>query len=342
MLELNLTEETLSFSSSLGNVPNRGSGAEGDIFLNGVPYLQTVNDVTTLPATGIHFEPGMWLAVPATTAPNEPVTLARMASIPHGTTINAQGTLFITVPGGPVLNPVGITPFVGGQPNNKVPFPSQTAANKTTPRIPQDLTGFIAAGTITQPMLTDPTTVLRNHIAHQNITQTSVIFISTNPGLPLAEGPLPPATPSTNPPPAITPPFGGGTASIAFLNGVPNPPPTGNGPNAQGTQMDAIFWIETVTYQVAVPELHAGSPPVVLRPVQTNPPVPVQPTFIASIPFKPGKKFPGGTVTVETTQIQYSQKVILNFAGLSWPHVSVATLVPADPVPIPDNLLALV
>ncbi|WP_165359408.1 hypothetical protein [Lichenibacterium minor] len=41
------------------------------------------------------------------------------------------------------------------------------------------------------------------------------------------------------------------------------------------------------------------------------------------------------------TQIQYTQKVILNFAGLSWPHVSVATLVPAGPVPIPASLLPM-
>ena len=26
------------------------------------------------------------------------------------------------------------------------------------------------------------------------------------------------------------------------------------------------------------------------------------------------------------TQLQYAQKVLLNFNGLSWPHVSVATL----------------
>lgn len=30
----------------------------------------------------------------------------------------------------------------------------------------------------------------------------------------------------------------------------------------------------------------------------------------------------------ETHQLQYSQKVLLNFAGLSWPHVTVATLTP--------------
>ena len=104
--------------------------------------------------------------------------------------------------------------------------------------------------------------------------------------------------------------------------------------------MDAVFWIETVVYQVEVPELEAGIPAVVLSPVATNPPT-LQPKFLASVPFLPGKKFAGGTIHVAAIQIQYTQKVILNFAGLSWPHVSVATLVPADPIPIPANLLPM-
>src|SRR3954468_3383252 len=92
ILELNLTEETLSFSPSLGSIPNRGM-VQGDIFLNGVPYLQTINDITDpSQPVGIHFEPGVWLSVPATTVPAEGATLVRMASIPHGTTIEAQGT----------------------------------------------------------------------------------------------------------------------------------------------------------------------------------------------------------------------------------------------------------
>jgi len=45
LLELNLTRETLSFSPSLGSVPNRGE-VMPDIFLNGVPYLQVISDVT--------------------------------------------------------------------------------------------------------------------------------------------------------------------------------------------------------------------------------------------------------------------------------------------------------
>lgn len=75
VLELNLTTESLSFSSSLGEIPNRGLETQTDIQLNGVPYVQAISDVTNL-ATGkgdalaapIHFEPGLWMHVPATTA----------------------------------------------------------------------------------------------------------------------------------------------------------------------------------------------------------------------------------------------------------------------------------
>ena len=68
VLEINLTEETLSFSAPLGNVPNRGFGTQKDIFLNGVAYIQAVNDVTNTatgradgPASNIHVEPGTWM-----------------------------------------------------------------------------------------------------------------------------------------------------------------------------------------------------------------------------------------------------------------------------------------
>jgi hypothetical protein len=183
--------------------------------------------------------------------------------------------------------------------------------------------------------------VLRNQILHQTITETVAIGISTNPAAPLFGGPLPGGATATTPPPVIKPSFGGGPENIAFLMGLPNPPPTGQGPNAQSVQMDAIFWIETVIYKVNVPALPPGSAPIVLQPVSTSPAIPLQPSFVAAIPFVPNKGFAGGTVTVATTQIQYSQKVMLNFNGLSWPHVSVASLVPASPILIPDNLLPL-
>ena len=47
---------------------------------------------------------------PANVLPAEGASLVPMASIPHGTTIEALGTSF-TVAGGPVIKPVDITPF---------------------------------------------------------------------------------------------------------------------------------------------------------------------------------------------------------------------------------------
>lgn len=311
LLELNLTRETLSFSPALGKVPNRGE-VQRSAFLNGVPYLQVIQDVTHPgQPVGIHFEPGLWMSMPQTTDPNVPQpTVFRMASIPHGTTIEAQGTFF-PVNGKPVIAPVDITPFIAGHPGQKNKFPSQKVSNEDTARIPQNLTSFVAAGTITQAMLDDPNSVLRNHIASQNITSTTVIEISTDPAAPL---------------------FGGGTDNIAFLLGDPGDP-QGNNANANAVKMQATFWIETVEFSVDVPIFQPGQPPLVIPAEAGGAGQPV-PEFLVNppIPITAPR-----TIKVAATQIQYSQLVLLNFNGLSWPHVSVATLVPAGPVPVPAS-----
>jgi len=54
-------------------------------------------------------------------------------------------------------------------------------------------------------MLTDPNTLLRNHIASQNIVATTIISVATIPALPL---------------------FGGGADNIAFLQGNAATPPS--------------------------------------------------------------------------------------------------------------------
>lgn len=258
ILELNITSEILTFGTSVNSVPNRGSlPDQGDIFLNGVAYTQAINDVTTpgelIP---VHFEPGLWLFVPPTANPPEPgPTVVRMASIPHGTTIQAQG-IFATFSGPPQIPPVDITPFVtGSNPPQLVSFTSQSAANPSTFRLPQTL-----PPTITQAMLDDPNSVLRTAIATQNILSTTVLSVSTLAAPPMA---------------------GGGANNIQFLGGS-NATATSqaSGPNAQAIQMTATFWIETVQNADCS-------------------------TF---------------------QQIQYSQTVFLNFNGLIWPHVSVATL----------------
>jgi hypothetical protein len=94
------------------------------------------------------------------------------------------------------------------------------------------------------PFVKDPNLVLKAAIQHQTIIKTVVIVISTSPV--------------------------GGIVNIPFVVS-----------NANATQLDAIFWIETV-------QQPDGS------------------TFL---------------------QLQYTQTVVLNFLGINWPHISVATLV---------------
>jgi hypothetical protein len=89
-LELNLTTETLEFTVIPGTIPNRGL-LQGDLIMAGVRYLQQISDANVIDPTtnqnaGLHVEPGLWLSVPATTDPPVPASVARLASIPHGTT----------------------------------------------------------------------------------------------------------------------------------------------------------------------------------------------------------------------------------------------------------------
>jgi hypothetical protein len=289
-----------------------GSGNQPDIALNGVSYLQTITDVT-VPSqpVGIHFEPGLWMVVPPTTIPVEGPTVFRMGSIPHGTTIEAQGTTSV-IAGRPTIPAVGITPnFLGGGPQ---PFPSQQAANNNTARIPQNLNSFVQAGTITQAMLDDPNTFLRSHVAVHTVTSTTIISIATDPALPI---------------------IGGGTDNVAFLLGIQVPPPNQNNsqPNAQAMRMEATFWVETVEYTVEVPIFEPGQPPLII-PGQAGAAGQPVPEFLVNPPVAITAP---RSIVATATQIQYSQHVFLNFNGLIWPHVSVATLVPASPVPVPAS-----
>lgn len=97
--------------------------------------------------------------------------------------------------------------------------------------------------------------------------------------------------------------------------------------------MSSTFWIETVQSTLEIPVLAEGASTTIQVPAP-NSKAPAGPTFNVKPPFAvtaPRK------LVVTWTQIQYSQTVMLDFAKLSWPHVSVATLVPADPLEIPPS-----
>lgn len=338
ILELNLTLEQLSFGAPLGKIPNRGFGSQADVNLFGVPYLQTVQDVTNPDSgkgdntkqTGIHFEPGVWLNVPAADFQNKQDSIVRMASIPHGTTINAQGFVPTrnlspqSVMGGelkgPAFDTLDARPFNIGQPNSQDSlqgaFSSLDVNKKKSFRIPQDLKKLATSGKITSELIRNPNLYLKAAIKDLNITETITFEVHTGPG---------PPDQKLN---------GGGTTNVAFLAGKQDPvttafPGSDGSMNAHAVSMRAKYWIERVIYKVPVGPLKANEemkiPVFAQMPKDSTAPTP---KFLIKAP-------PGGipnqtTIDVPGIQIQTSQLVLLNFGGLTWPHVSVSTLVPAE------------
>jgi len=258
-LQLNMTEETFSFTDISGptGIANRGL-LQRDIFLGGVAYLQAIND--SFDHTGQHFEPGVFSNVPQTENPEEPVTVVRMGSIPHGTTINMQGQSFMADE--PIIGVSSIVPFrigsVDDGATDLVPFSEQDLSIPTASR-----TDLARVTGLDQAHLNDPNLFLKDVLAHQTITETVVLVLSTDSTLPES-----------------VPDVGGGAANIAFLVGKGAPP--AGGPNANMPKASSIFWIE--------------------KGVDEN--------------------------GDQLLQLQYTQRVILDFNGLSWPHITVATLRP--------------
>jgi hypothetical protein len=207
-LELNLTEETISFADIPGAIPNRGLLQE-DLIMFGLHYMQLVNDNH---GNGLHLEPGVWLNIPATTNPLEPATVARLGSIPHGTTVLAQGIAW-TNAGPPRFEVINIKPFPIGNPSNPIDFPEEDLSIPTPFRSPPNLIQGV-----TQAMVDNPNSVLADAIAGQTIVKTITLAITTE----------------------NEPVIGGGTANTAFLQGG------ASGPNADAVRMTAIFWIEWV------------------------------------------------------------------------------------------------
>ena len=250
-LQLNLTSETIEFNGVGGPVPNRGLN-EPDIAIFAIRYLQQIHDANfPIPqgGGGLHVEPGFWLSIPATPETAGARSLVRAASIPHGTTILAQGTAVSQLP--PVIPAVSTVPFQtgGGQ---QFPFPTEsiltnTSSFRTTP---------LPAG-ITQGLVDNPNVLLTDEnqaAANQGFQIVESVEISVS-----ASG--------------VT---AGGQAAVGAIGNIPFLLP-----NADVADVSATFWLQRV-------------------------------------------KNPAGASFL---QLQYSQSVLLNFNGLTWPHVTVGTLV---------------
>lgn len=322
-LQLNQTHETLTITPIGSAIPNRGFGQD-DIELFGLSYLQKIHDHHM--GGAIHLEPGLWITQPGTTYPPEnPPTngqiIARMATIPHGTAVLAQGNA-ISFTGAPTLQPPDLilkyhgslfpsfnsTPFLADPPvinahgssekqtPSRIPVRpfgqydlcnSADAASLRTPSLPRQI-----GGVPMQEVVNDPIRLLQAVIEEQAKDCTFEGFalnIATQDTIAFRRH-------RDSPPAGSTASIrvtgaGGGTKNILFLEGAEQ------GPNAQAGLVYATFWLEKV-----MPES-------------------------------------GG----HFMQLQYAQMAVLNFpvyellhqkeAGgkgrpvlLGWPHVSVATL----------------
>ncbi len=306
-LELNLTKETLDFHVIPGVVPNRGVANQADLELYGLHYLQRVTDADPPPFStagqALHIEPGLFMNVPASQVPENPASIVRMASIPHGVSVLMQGPNPGTVPtpgppqippiypiaGLPVFNPPAGALGLGIQPVN-IPPPGGDGLEHVVPEvnISNDVAGSQSNGPYPasfQGFINDPNSILRTAIAGQDILGHITINLSTND-------------------------VGSGIANIPFL-GLPNSADPENPitPNAFVSSATATFWIEWVRIPGPYPPGHYhgghGHQPEADDPLRAIEPFWGEPTFL---------------------QLQYSQMVILIFNGVLWPHVTVATL----------------
>jgi hypothetical protein len=265
-LELNQTQETLRFDPIASSIPNRGN-AQDDIELFGLTYLQKISDAVT--GGALHIEPGIWVTVPKTDAPPETASVARMASIPHGNALLAQGTAIqvSSLPGGTFpIQPANTAPFPQGDPmpagGTQGGFPEYDLSN-VTPAATDSRTPFgdtppvplpaAINGVPMQTVVNDPTRLLQQAITGQFIEEMVVLQIATVASLDFKAKPV------------LVTNGGGGIENIAFLQ-----------TNANTALVFATFWIEKIkhpahhfmqlqyvqTVLLNFPLLPAGKPPV--------------------------------------------------------------------------------
>jgi len=357
-LQLNQTRERLKFEPIGSAIPNRGFGQD-DIQLFGLTYLQQITDAGFDGA--LHIEPGIWVTQPPTSFPPESVPppaqlVARMATIPHGNSVLAQG---IAKPftGAPVLT----------IPGSQYSFSLFPSFNSTPFGVPPTAPGIVFNAAGSSEKLTAPT------VPATPFPQYDV----TVPIGPIPPGPFnPPFTLNTRTPFDTTPaepPLPATINGVAMQDVVNDPilllqkdiqELVAAGYTFEGTSLN-IATTSPVTFlqnansgaagpkvPVTVPQFGGGIENIQFlmgdSPVTGTPPAP-QPqenaqTAVVYATFwieKVTHKHSGFSFM----QLQYAQMVVLNFpilhlftqapgapespghyVNLGWPHITVATL----------------
>lgn len=329
-LQLNQTNETLKIDPIGSSIPNRGFGQD-DIELFGLTYLQRISDASTDGA--LHIEPGIWVTQPETSYPPETPPpggqiVARMATIPHGNSVLAQGGAT------PFTDPPTLT--AGGQQYAFSVFPSFNSTPFAIP--PASAQPKInAAGSseqLTAPALTPPATPFTEY-------NLAIADSASNPRTPFGTSPAEPPLPASiegvamqdvvNDPililqAVIQEQVGQGYSfegvalniatqpSIVFLTQKNDP----TGPSAPVPVIDGAGGIENILFLEGGDPTGARGPNALTSLVYAT-------FWIEKVTRPPQDSF---------MQLQYAQMTILNFGILNapgapilgWPHISVATL----------------
>lgn len=337
-LQLNATNETLTFTAIPNAIPNRGVGDQPDITIYGLHYLQSINDgdPNKFPNHGeaLHIEPGLFLNVPASgkTADGTPVadgnvlpaTIVRLGTIPHGVSVLMQGLApsATPTPGAPQIPDIYPIPELptfspdpapantgrGIQPANLGPYTQTNPPFHAVPEVvlSADGTGSQSNGPYDATTGVDPALFQRavdnpNQLLREEIAGQDIlghIRLDLNSQF---------AADSLN---------NGNLAqsigNIPFL-GIPQlvgdtSPHAVASNNALVKSARATFWLEFVRMPHSGPDRGHGGHPF------DGP---------AAGPLNSLTKFHGPDVFL---QLQYSQVVILVFNKVLWPHITIATL----------------
>lgn len=330
-LQLNQTRETLRFDPINAPIPNRGFGQD-DIELFGLTYHQQISDAST--GGLLHVEPGLWITQQTTTYPVEPVPpippdarlVSRLGTIPHGSSLLAQGTAspftgpptlktptaeyafsqfpsfnstpFVTNPTAPpIIHAAGTSEKLSTPaPPGFKEYDLTVAADKTNPRTPfntdppEPALPSTINGVPMQDVVNDPIkllqAVINKQVAAGNTFEGVALNIATQSQITFFKN----VNSHAGDPTTVVRPLdgSGGIENILFLEGGEPVGPVG--PNANTSLVYATFWIEKVRRGILPPIL----------------------------------------------QLQYAQMVILDFqvfkrlpathVNVGWPHISVATL----------------
>jgi hypothetical protein len=217
-LKLNATKEILTFTSVGAKIPD----APGIKFV-GLHYFQQISDAPT--SAALHLEPGLWLPIPDTKNPPHEATVVRLSTIPHGTSLLAQGIAPSTCEKDS-LSDCKVEPQIG--PANAIPFtldPDPKLGYRWDVTDPKYIEPFLSATLppgIPAGASVNPNIILVRDMENLTFKKIITIKVSATPVADIDKAGLADGT-------------GSGLLNIPFL-----------GANANPTSFASTFWIETV------------------------------------------------------------------------------------------------